>query len=273
MKKKLSELLAEYHTTNACLVGYNFNDVWDVQAICEAAERKSVPVMLMAYTKVVDALGLDVLHAIVSCMKKRYSVPVYLHLDHCNDVELCLRAVDVGFDSVMFDGSHMPLEENIALTKQVVDYAHEHGVVVEAEIGKIRGRGVDGDDYLAAVEDVKKLAEQTGVDMIAVGIGTAHGHYEGKPEINFQRLEEIHRAVNVPLVLHGGTGIPEEDIRRSLTMGISKINVGTAIHTAYMQSLGKQIQLDGVDAYPPLTIKKILPQVEKEVSNYLAMVD
>ena len=271
--KKLSELLAEYHKTDECLVGYNFNDVWDVQAICEAAERKNVPVMLMAYTKVVDALGLDVLHAIVGCMKKRYSVPVYLHLDHCDDITLCLQAVDVGFDSVMFDGSHMPLEENIKLTKQVVDYAHAKGVVVEAEIGKIRGRGVDGDDYLAAVSDVVQLAEQTGVDMIAVGIGTAHGHYEGKPEINFDRLLEIHKAVDVPLVLHGGTGIPEQDIRRSLTMGISKINVGTAIHTAYMQNLGQQIQLDGLDAYPPFTIKKILPQVEKEVANYLEMVD
>ncbi|MGR5144442.1 class II fructose-bisphosphate aldolase [Photobacterium sp. DNB23_23_1] len=271
--KTLSELLAEYHQTGKCLIGYNFNDVWDVQAICQAAQERNLPVMLMAYTKVVEVLGLDLIQAIVATMKTRYSIPIYLHLDHCDDVEMCMHAVDVGFDSVMIDGSALPLEGNIEKTIKVVNYAHAKGTVVEAEIGKIRGRGMTDDDYLAAVDDVVRLARETQVDMIAVGIGTAHGHYEGKPEINFERLQQIHEAVGAPLVLHGGTGIPQEDIRRAIGFGITKINVGTAIHTAYMQNLGRQIQLDGVDAYPPITISKILPKIQSEVDKYYEMVN
>ncbi|WP_052260842.1 class II fructose-bisphosphate aldolase [Photobacterium gaetbulicola] len=271
--KTLSELLAQYHQTGECLIGFNFNDVWDVQAICLAAQERNQPVMLMAYTKVVEVLGLDLIQAIVERMKARYSVPIYLHLDHCDDVEMCMQAVDVGFDSVMIDGSALALEENIERTLKVVNYAHAKGAVVEAEIGKIRGRGMTDDDYLASVTDVKRLAEETNVDMIAVGIGTAHGHYQGKPEINFERLQQIHQAVNTPLVLHGGTGIPEEDIRHSMSLGITKINVGTAIHTTYMQGLGQQIIKDGMDAYPPTTIGEILPQIKNEVEKYFEMVN
>ncbi|RZP73071.1 class II fructose-bisphosphate aldolase [Vibrio vulnificus] len=271
--QKLSELLQEYYKEGKCLVGFNFNDIWDGQAVCAVAEKNNEPVMLMAYTAVVDALGLDLVVSMVDGLRKRYDVPIYLHLDHCPDVEMVLQAVDAGFDSVMYDGSALSLEENIANTRKVVDYAHTRGVVVEAELGKIRGRGyTEGDDYLAAVDDVRALYEQTGVNMIAVGIGTAHGHYQGEPEIRFDRLEEIYRAVDVPLVLHGGTGISAEDIRKSVTLGIAKINVGTAIHTAYMQNLGKEIQADGMNAYPPVTMQKVLPLIEKEVQSYTEMV-
>lgn len=266
--KKLSELLTDYHREGKCIVGFNFNDIWDGQAICSVAEKQQQPILLMAYTKVVEALGLGLTVSMVEGLRKRVSVPVYLHLDHCDDIELCLRAVDEGFDSVMYDGSALSLEENIAGTKKVVDYAHAKGVVVEAEIGKIRGRGFTDSDYLAAVDDVKQLAEKSGVDMIAVGIGTAHGYYEGEPEIHFNRLAEINEAVSVPLVLHGGTGISEDDIRRSITMGITKINVGTAIHTTYMQTLAKEIQADGMGAYPPITMQRVLPQIEHEVKRY-----
>lgn len=267
--KKLSELLTDYHRDGKCIVGFNFNDIWDGQAICTVAEKQQQPILLMAYTKVIEALGLGLTVSMVEGLRKRVSVPVYLHLDHCDDIELCLRAVDAGFDSVMYDGSALSLEENIAGTKKVVDYAHAKGVVVEAEIGKIRGRGFsENDDYLAAVEDVKQLAEQSGVDMVAVGIGTAHGYYEGEPEIHFGRLKEINDAVTVPLVLHGGTGISADDIRRSITMGITKINVGTAIHTTYMQTLAQEIQVDGMGAYPPITMQRVLPKIEQEVQKY-----
>ncbi|MGR5095427.1 class II fructose-bisphosphate aldolase [Vibrio maritimus] len=271
--KQLSELITEYYKTGKCLIGFNFNDIWDGQAICSVAEENNQPVMLMAYTAVIDALGVELVVSMVAGLRKRHKVPIYLHLDHCGDIQQVLDAVDAGFDSVMYDGSHLSLEENIANTKKVVDYAHSKGVIVEAELGKIRGRGFDeNDDFLAAVADVKALREQTGVDMIAVGIGTAHGHYQGEPEIHFDRLEEIYQAVDVPLVLHGGTGISGEDIRRSITMGIAKINVGTAIHTAYMQTLGKEIALDGLAAYPPVTMQKVLPEIAQEVQKYSAMV-
>lgn len=271
--KKLSELLADYYQNGQCLVGFNFNDIWDGQAICSVAEKQNTPVMLMAYTAVIDALGVDLVYAMVQGLRARYRTPIYLHLDHCDDIEVCLKAIDAGFDSVMYDGSALSLEANIEGSKKVVDYAHERGVVVEVEIGKIRGRGfAEGEDYLAAVSDVVELAKQSGADMVAVGVGTAHGFYEGEPEISFERLNEIHVATTTPLVLHGGTGISADAIRKSITMGICKINVGTAIHTSYMQTLGKAIQEDGMNAYPPITMQRVLPEIEKEVKKYLDMV-
>ncbi len=271
--KPLSEVLADYYQAKKCIIGFNFNDIWDGKAIVAMAEKNQQPVMLMAYTSVVDALGLDLIVSMAEGLRKNAKVPVYLHLDHCDDISLCLSAVDAGFDSVMYDGSALSLEQNIAGTKQVAEYAHAKGVLVEAEIGKIRGRGFTDGDYLAAVADVKALAEQSGADLIAVGVGTAHGYYEGEPEIHFERLQQIHDAVSVPLVLHGGTGISGDDIRHSITMGISKINVGTAIHTSYMQTLGKEIEADGMSAYPPVTMQRVLPEIEKEVTRYLEMVN
>ncbi|MGJ7092973.1 class II fructose-bisphosphate aldolase [Vibrio hannami] len=268
--KELSELLTEYYKSGQCLVGFNFNDIWDGQAICAVAEKQNKPVMLMAYTAVIDALGVDMVYAMVQGLRARYSTPIYLHLDHCDDIEVCMQAVDAGFDSVMYDGSALSLEANIEGSKKVADYAHAKGVLVEVEIGKIRGRGFDeNEDYLAAVNDVVELANQSGADLVAVGVGTAHGFYEGEPEISFDRLSEIYDATDSPLVLHGGTGISAEDIQRSTTMGITKINVGTAIHTSYMQTLGREIQADGMNAYPPITMQRVLPEIEKEVEKYL----
>ncbi|MBM7035335.1 class II fructose-bisphosphate aldolase [Vibrio ulleungensis] len=269
--KPLSELLREYHQNSKCIIGFNFNDIWDGKAIVAVAEKQQVPVLLMAYTSVVDALGLDLIVSMTQGLRKNATVPIYLHLDHCDDIELCLAAVDAGFDSVMYDGSALSLEQNIEGTKKVADYAHARGVVVEAEIGKIRGRGFTDGDYLAAVSDVKALAEQSGADLIAVGVGTAHGYYDGEPEIHFERLSQINDAVSTPLVLHGGTGISADDIRHSITMGITKINVGTAIHTTYMQTLGHEIEVDGLSAYPPLTMQRVLPKIEQEVQKYTDM--
>lgn len=268
--RRLSDLISDYYQQGKCLIGFNFNDIWDGQAICAVAERQRTPVMLMAYTAVVHAIGLDMVVGMTQGLRKRYDVPIYLHLDHCGDVGLVKQAVEAGFDSVMYDGSALDLDVNIANTKEVVGRAHANDVLVEAEIGKIRGRGfTEGNDFLAAVEDVKALHDQTGVDMIAVGIGTSHGYYEGKPEISFERLGEIHAAVDAPLVLHGGTGIPAEDVRKCVSMGMAKMNVGTAIHTTYMQALGREIAADGMTAYPPTTMQRVLPQIEREVRKYM----
>ena len=151
-----------------------------------------------------------------------------------------LAAIDNNYPSVMIDASKYSLEENIGMVKKVVEYARPKGVHVEAELGKIKGKGIEGDfkggDFLINVEEAITLVKETGVDSLAVGIGTAHGFYEGKPEINFKRLAEVNAAVNIPLVLHGGTGIPEEDIRKAIKNGINKVNVGTIIHCTYMNN-------------------------------------
>lgn len=224
---------------------FNYTDLWDASAALEAAQELHAPIMFASIPKTVDAHGVTVLGAMGSAWMDGTTQPLIHHLDHSNSVELCKRAVDAGYPSVMIDASKETLEENIKKTRQVCAYAHARNAMVEAEIGRIKGRDYEGtylgDDFLVQVEDAIRLVEETGVDSLAVGIGTAHGFYEGKPEINFQRLAEVNEAVTVPLVLHGGTGIPEEDVRRAIKSGINKVNVGTEVRFTYMSNAYSRI--------------------------------
>ncbi|RKF13692.1 class II fructose-bisphosphate aldolase [Alginatibacterium sediminis] len=271
--QSLKQVFESYYAQGKAIPSFNFNDIWDLQAICKGMQEQNEPVLVMTYTVMVKAVGLETCVAMVEAARKQFDIPIYLHLDHCPEIDLCKAAVDLGYDSVMYDGSELDLDSNIKNTKEVVDYAHAKGVLVEAELGRIKGRDFDENaDYLAQVSDVKALVAATGVDILAVGIGTAHGFYEGEPQISFQRLDEIRNAVKTPLVLHGGTGIEASDLRKSVAMGVVKINVGTAIHTTYMQELRAAIEADGQGAYPPITMQKVLPQITKEVKKYAQMI-
>jgi ketose-bisphosphate aldolase len=204
-------------------------------------------------------------------LKAQTGASLYNHLDHSTTVELCVKAIDAGYPSVMIDGSAQDLETNIRMVKEVVSYASRRGVVVEAEIGKIKGRGVEGGskdvDFLARVEDAVELVRKTKVDTLAVGIGTAHGFYTSKPELNFVRLGEIASAIPNPLVLHGGTGIPDADIRRAISLGIAKVNVGTMIHCAYMNSLAASLRKAGENPYTIDIMKEVLPKVKEVLED------
>ena len=207
----LKRLLAQAEKGGYALNAFNCTDVWDVSAIISAAEELNAPVMIAIHQENFSQLPLEVYGVFVQHMAGAAKVPVILHLDHCTDAALCKAAVDCGFPSIMLDASFRPLEENIAAVRDVVDYAHARGSVVEGEIGRIKGQGYEGgyngEGYLAQVEDCVRIVAETGVDTLAVGIGTAHGYYEGQPCLSFDRLAEIHRAVDIPLVLHGGGGV------------------------------------------------------------------
>ena len=219
----LKRLLAQAEKGGYALNAFNCTDVWDVSAIISAAEELNAPVMIAIHQENFSQLPLEVYGVFVQHMAGAAKVPVILHLDHCTDAALCKAAVDCGFPSIMLDASFRPLEENIAAVRDVVDYAHARGSVVEGEIGRIKGQGYEGgyngEGYLAQVEDCVRIVAETGVDTLAVGIGTAHGYYEGQPCLSFDRLAEIHRAVDIPLVLHGGTGLSREDVRRCIEIG------------------------------------------------------
>jgi ketose-bisphosphate aldolase len=173
----------------------------------------------------------------------------------------------------MVDASMLTLEENIAAVTRVVQHAHAREAHVEAEVGRIKGAGFEGgyagDDYLARVEDVVRLVGATQVDSLAVGIGTAHGFYEGKPEIRFDRLAAIAAAVDIPLVLHGGTGIPEDDVRRAISGGIAKVNVGTIIHCTYMNTVRAELARRGVNAYTLDVMKPVRAAVREVVKGWI----
>ena len=255
---------------------FNFNDCWDLQAIVAAAEELRTPIFAATVMKVTDSLGVDLAASICKTIAARASVPVFLHMDHSNSVELCAKCIDAGYDSVMIDSSAKSLEENIEDVRAVIALAQPRGVNVEAEIGRIRGRddvegSYLGNDFLVQVADAKALATATGVDALAIGIGTQHGFYQGKPELNFQRLSEVDQVIDTPLVLHGGTGIPVEDVRKAIKLGINKVNVGTIIRYTYLKGMRDEIERVGPAIHPGVVIAPVLEEVKEVVKSAILM--
>ena len=250
---KLQQMLSDADKRGYAVPSFNYSCLWDFLAIMEAAEEEKSPVILASHFSVFNMARPEICAGIGLATMKRATVPMVFHLDHSSDVNECKQAIDLGYPSVMIDASALSLEENIASVSEVVKYAQKDNVCVEGEIGRIKGNGYeggfDGDDFLAQVKDAVALAEQSGVDSLAVGIGTAHGFYEGKPEINFDRLQEINEALDIPLVLHGGSGIPREDVQRAIKLGINKVNVGTIIHCTLMNTMRSQLMEKGENQY------------------------
>lgn len=252
---------------------FNYTDLWDQLAVIEAAKELHAPIMFASIPKTVNELSPEVLGAIgVQQMKKSDNLIIH-HLDHSNTVEMCYNAIDNGYPSVMIDASKESLETNIEMVKKVVKYAKKYGVHVEGEIGRIKGRDYEatytGDDFLVQVKDAVELVERTGVDSLAIGIGTAHGFYEGKPEINFKRLAEVNEAVTIPLVLHGGTGIPEEDVKRAIKNGINKVNVGTQIRYTYMSSAQRIIGEKGAVTHTIDIMHEVKEEIKKVAKTWI----
>jgi ketose-bisphosphate aldolase len=243
------ELLYTAKKGKYAIPAFNYADIWELEAIINAAEQEHSPVIVAAFARVAKAHGTNVCAGMVKGLIKDANIPVIHHLDHSTEVRLCKEAVDSGFDSVMIDGSKFSLEENIRVTKEVCGYAHAKKIYTEGEIGQIMGRGFEGDfeggDFLVQVPDAIQLVNETCVDTLAIGVGTAHGFYEGTPKINFERIKEVNDALDLPLVLHGGTGIPVEDVQYAISLGISKVNVGTAIWYSHAESLATTFKEKG----------------------------
>ena len=183
------------------------------------------------------------------------TIPVALHLDHGTSFESCKAAIDAGFTSVMIDASHHPLEENIATTKKVVDYAHANGASVEAELGTVGGEedGIIGGIKYADPQECKELVEKTGIDALAPALGSVHGPYEGEPDLGFDEMAEIRSLADIPQVLHGGTGIPTADIEKAISCGTCKINVNTEFQQAWTKIVREVIAND-TKVYDPRKI-------------------
>lgn len=256
---------------------FNHSDFWDMSAIVEEAQQSETPIFLACLPKVIETIGIDKLGAIAKIVMEESNVPVIYHLDHCHSVELCLEAVDYGYKSVMIDAADLPLEENIAAVKKVVEYAHAKGVHVEAEIGKIKSAGDEGytpEETLAGVEEAKRLVEETNVDALAVSIGSEHGFYKHEPKLNYDLLNILHSNIKVPLVLHGGSGIPEEKVRRAINGGIRKVNVGTHVRYTYIKSVGEAIEKMGamthtadIMAYAKKNVKEVVKEWMRICAN------
>ncbi len=275
MLADIKELLKQADAEKFAVPHFNYSDEWELYGILAAAEELRSPVVVSTNAQVSDTHGIRELGELGRVWTERSSVPVVHHLDHCVDREKCKLAIDSGYPSVMIDGSWLPLEENMAWTAEIVDYAKPRGAAVEAEVGRIRGNNAEGvyigEDYLVDVDAAVKMAKCADIVSLAVGIGNAHGFYTEKPELNFQRLREVNEAVDVPLVLHGGTGIPEEDIRKAIINGINKVNIGTQIHYTYLQALREELRKDPESTNIVSVMQPVVERVSNVVKKYILM--
>lgn len=236
---------------------YNINNLEWTQAILAAAEEEKSPVILgvsegaarhmSGFTTVVKMV-----EGLIEDMK--ITVPVAIHLDHGSSFDKCKAAIDAGFTSVMIDGSHHPIDENIEMTKKVVEYAHAKGVSVEAEVGTVGGQEDDviGGIMYAKLDECIRIVKETGIDTLAPALGSVHGPYHGEPNLGFKEMEEIRDATNIPMVLHGGTGIPEHDIKKAISLGTSKINVNTENQIVFAKVV-REVLAEKPEAYDPRT--------------------
>lgn len=227
MKKLLSEA-----AKNNCAVGaFSVINMETVLGAVRAAEQTNSPIILQVGEPRLKHAPLDLIGPLMVKAAQKASVPIAVHMDHAENLSTIHKAIEVGFSSVMIDASHLPFAENISLTRATCGLAHENNVDCEGEIGRLGLNEDNTKDFGMAYTDVaeaKTFAEQTGVDALAVAIGNMHGLHENPTALNFTRLEELHKAVSVPLVLHGGSGISEEDFKRCVAGGMRKVNIATA---------------------------------------------
>ena len=221
---------------------FNINNLEWTKTILETAQANNSPVILGVSEGAAKYMGgFETIVGMVKGLMKylNITVEVAIHLDHGSSFESCKKAIDAGFTSVMIDGSHHPLEENIKMTKEVVEYAHSKGVSVEAELGTVGGNedGVIGGIKYADCGECVRLCEEAEIDALAPALGSVHGPYKGEPVLGFKEMEEIGIATQKPLVLHGGTGIPDELIKRAISLGTCKINVNTECQLAFNKIL------------------------------------
>lgn len=235
----MKELLERAEINKTAVAAINVSNMETIKATIEGAAFLKAPIILQIAPIQIRTQGINWFEIVemIKLLGKNYKVDIAIHLDHAKCVKDCLDAVDAGFTSVMYDGSEESFEENIKNTKLVVAYAKEKGVTVEGEIGRIlgaEGGGNSAESLMTNPTVAKMYVMETGIDCLAVSIGNAHGEYKEEPKLNFKLLKDISREACIPLVLHGGTGIPDKDIKEAISLGIRKINFFTEVDMAFM---------------------------------------
>ena len=226
---------------------FNVENMEMVLAVLEAAEETNSPVIMQTTPGTVKYAGADMYFANIRAAARRTRIPVACHLDHGNSLAIAVKALHAGYTSIMIDGSKLPFEENIALTKTVTEICHAVNIPVEAELGRVGGKedGLDNtqsENPYTDPDEAKIFVEKTGCDSLAVAVGTAHGVYKGTPQINFDVLAKIREVVNIPLVLHGTSGVPDEQVIRCVSMGMCKVNYATDLRISYTYGVKKYMK-------------------------------
>lgn len=246
---------------------FNVENMEMVKAVIAAAEELNAPVMLQTTPSTVKYASLEMYAAMVAAEAKKAKVPVCLHLDHGSSYELAVAAMEAGYTSVMIDGSHESFEDNIAVSKKVVEVAKAKGIPVEAELGKVGGKEDDLEadaDTNTDPAEAKEFVERTGVSSLAIAIGTAHGFYAGTPVLDKVRVSEIKALVEAPLVLHGASGLSEEDVKECVARGMCKVNFATELRVAYTDAV-KKLLAEKPDTFDPKKLGVVGMEAVKEI--------
>ncbi|WP_274648512.1 class II fructose-1,6-bisphosphate aldolase [Paenibacillus humicola] len=251
----MNEFLPKAKANKFAVGQFNLNNLEFAQATVEAAMEEKSPFIFGVSEGALKYMGMEFTVAIAEAAAKKSGLPIALHLDHGSSFEVAMKCIRAGFSSVMFDGSHYTLEENIKLTKEVVKTAHAMGVSVEGELGTIGGVEDDlsvdeAHATLAKPEEAIRFYEETGVDCLAIAVGTAHGMYKGEPKIHYDIIQKVADAIPVPVVLHGGSGVPDEAIRLSVQAGVGKINVNTENQVACTNAI-REVLAGDANVYDP----------------------
>jgi len=285
------ELLRKAQKEAYAVGAFNIQNLESLLAVVEAAVEEESPVIVAVTPSAIKYGGLNYLAGLVKTAAEVSPIPISLHLDHGEDVETVKKCLEAGFTSVMIDGSHLPFEENISLTKRVVDLAHQKGVSVEGELGRLAGieekTVAEREAVLTDPIEAEEFVRRTGVDALAVSIGTSHGAYKfkGEPKLDFERLKQIRERVDVPLVLHGASsvpqwiiekatkygaelagakGIPEDHIRKAIALGITKINIDTDLRLAFTATV-REVLANSPKEFDPRKILGPAKEAMKEV--------
>jgi ketose-bisphosphate aldolase len=245
------------------LLATNFYNLETLHGVLKAASELKQPLILQLTSSSIKYMGLTTAINAAKIGLKDFGVEGWVHLDHGNSVELAKACLDAGFDSVMIDGSELPLKENIKITRQVVKIASAYNANVEAELGYVAKLGQShSHNGFTQVEEAQTFVEETGVDALAIAIGTAHGFYKEEPKLQFELLADIHSRVNSILVLHGGSGVPATQLRQAISLGICKVNLATEIKNIFMKTL--QCVLHNNEE---IDLRKVFPQATNSVTE------
>ena len=263
MLVSMKEMLEDARKNRYALPAFDVSNYDMMKAVLEACEEERSPALLMALGVDLEGRDMNLLVSMIRSASDYFNIPICLHLDHATNFDFIKRAIDAGFSSVMYDGSVLDFENNAKNTAQIVQYAHAHGITVEAELGHVgnasvgsiseTGTDTDPGESLTVPEEVAKFVEITDVDALAVAIGTAHGVYQKTPELRIDRLDEITAVCNRPLVLHGGSGTPDDQMQNAIRHGITKINIYSDVVGAMNQGLKEKLNtLENPSAWPYL---------------------
>ena len=280
MLVSMKEMLEDARIHHYALPAFDVSNYDMMKAVLEACEEEKSPALLMALGVDLEGRDMNLLASMVRSASDYFNIPVCLHLDHATDFSLITRAIDAGFSSVMYDGSVLDFDNNSQNTAQVVKYAHTHGITVEAELGHVgngsvgsiseTGTDTDPGESLTVPEEVARFVEITDVDALAVAIGTAHGVYQKTPELRIDRLDEITSVCERPLVLHGGSGTPDDQMQNAIHHGITKINIYSDVVAAMNKGLKDKLNaIENPSTWPFLVFADARSMMKEVARNKL----